>query len=63
MKVAFAQQSQSSSAEHTSKQNVVGSGSTPAPMKVRRSEVTRVLEAVRAVALCHNVTPVEDSSR
>ncbi|XP_066990965.1 probable phospholipid-transporting ATPase IIB isoform X5 [Anabrus simplex] len=26
--------------------------------KVRRSEVTRVQEAVKAIALCHNVTPV-----
>lgn len=25
--------------------------------KIRRSEVTRVLEAVKSVALCHNVTP------
>nr|CAD7263117.1 unnamed protein product [Timema shepardi] len=31
----------------------------PSPThKVRRSEVTRVLEAVKALALCHNVTPV-----
>lgn len=67
LKVAFTQQSQSSTqSDHSAlKLNAAGSGSgsTPAPMKVRRSEVTRVLEAVRAVALCHNVTPVEDSSR
>jgi phospholipid-translocating ATPase len=25
--------------------------------KIRRSEVTRVLEAVKSLALCHNVTP------
>lgn len=30
--------------------------------KVRRSEVTRVQEAVKAVALCHNVTPVYEES-
>lgn len=64
LKVAFAQQSQSSqSLEHASKHGTSGSSSTPAPMKVRRSEVTRVLDAVRAVALCHNVTPVEESPR
>lgn len=66
LKVAFAQQAQSSSqSDHaTLKINTSssGSGSAPAPLKVRRSEVTRVLEAVRALALCHNVTPVEDSS-
>lgn len=39
-----------------------GSGSTGT--KVRRSEVTRVQEAVKAIALCHNVTPVcEDDSQ
>ncbi|XP_021914098.1 probable phospholipid-transporting ATPase IIB isoform X4 [Zootermopsis nevadensis] len=30
--------------------------------KVRRSEVTRVQEAVKAIALCHNVTPVYEES-
>ncbi|XP_069687692.1 probable phospholipid-transporting ATPase IIB isoform X2 [Periplaneta americana] len=30
--------------------------------KVRRSEVTRVQEAVKAVALCHNVTPVYEET-
>ncbi|KAK7867266.1 hypothetical protein R5R35_000250 [Gryllus longicercus] len=39
------------------------SGLASGSAKVRRSEVTRVQEAVKAVALCHNVTPVyeEDS--
>lgn len=31
-------------------------------MKVRRSEVTRVQEAVKAIALCHNVTPVYEET-
>jgi phospholipid-translocating ATPase len=30
--------------------------------KVRRSEVTRVQEAVKAIALCHNVTPVYEET-
>ncbi len=30
--------------------------------KVRRTVVTRVYEAVKAVALCHNVTPVYEVS-
>lgn len=34
--------------------------STPAP-KVRRTVVTRVFEAVKALALCHNVTPVYEN--
>ena len=29
---------------------------------MRRSEVTRVQEAVKAVALCHNVTPVYEET-
>ncbi|XP_054711579.1 probable phospholipid-transporting ATPase IIA isoform X2 [Uloborus diversus] len=39
------------------------SGPSPAKMpvpKMRRTVVTRVQEAVRALALCHNVTPVYD---
>lgn len=31
-------------------------------VKVRRSEITRVQEAVKAVALCHNVTPVYEET-
>ncbi|XP_043462367.1 probable phospholipid-transporting ATPase IIA isoform X2 [Leptopilina heterotoma] len=30
--------------------------------KVRRSESTRILDAVKALALCHNVTPVYDDN-
>lgn len=30
--------------------------------KIRRSEHTRLLEAVKAIALCHNVTPVYENS-
>lgn len=40
-----------------------GSSSGHAALPVRRTVVTRVLEAVQALALCHNVTPVyEDGS-
>lgn len=39
-------------------------GATPSkvPSKVRRTVVTRVFEAVKAIALCHNVTPVYEAS-
>ena len=33
------------------------------PPRVRRTVVTRVFEAVRALALCHNVTPVYEDSQ
>ncbi|XP_049763224.1 probable phospholipid-transporting ATPase IIA isoform X1 [Schistocerca cancellata] len=36
----------------------LGTSGSVSGTKVRRSEVTRVQEAVKAVALCHNVTPV-----
>lgn len=32
-----------------------------APTKFRRSETTRVKDAVQALALCHNVTPTYES--
>ncbi|XP_078608479.1 putative phospholipid-transporting ATPase IIB isoform X1 [Branchiostoma floridae x Branchiostoma japonicum] len=35
--------------------------STPQQPMIRRTVVTRVLEAVKALALCHNVTPVYES--
>lgn len=38
----------------TEASNVVGS-------KFRRSETTRIRDAVQALALCHNVTPVYES--
>ncbi|XP_072168686.1 probable phospholipid-transporting ATPase IIB [Diadema setosum] len=38
-----------------------GGGATPARKSaVRRTVVTRVLESVKALALCHNVTPVQE---
>lgn len=39
--------------------------STPSRLgtPVRRTVVTRVLEAVQALALCHNVTPVYDETK
>ena len=41
-----------------------GTGATPARKSaVRRTVVTRVFEAVRALALCHNVTPVQEEER
>ena len=47
-----------------SKDSSSGSGSTATPTRMRRTVVTRVGEAVKAIALCHNVTPVceEESS-
>ena len=36
----------------------LGPSMTPTRGPVRRTVVTRVYEAVRAIALCHNVTPV-----
>lgn len=33
-------------------------GATATPTRMRRTVVTRVGEAVKAIALCHNVTPV-----
>ncbi|PSN40754.1 putative phospholipid-transporting ATPase IIB [Blattella germanica] len=67
LKTAYAQLSKQSSLE------VGGGSSGPSPIravtiatssgtKVRRSEVTRVQEAVKAIALCHNVTPVYEES-
>lgn len=41
---------------------VTGPGLLGVP-RMRRTEVTRVQEAVRAIALCHNVTPVIDQSQ
>ena len=39
-----------------------GKSSTAHSGKVRRSESTRVFDAVNALALCHNVTPVYDDT-
>lgn len=36
------------------------SGATATPTRMRRTVVTRVGEAVKAIALCHNVTPVHE---
>lgn len=38
------------------------SSSTPVGGKFRRSENTRIKDAVQALALCHNVTPVYETS-
>lgn len=50
----FAQKEESSQ----SQQPFLGPSMTPTRGPVRRTVVTRVYEAVRAIALCHNVTPV-----
>lgn len=41
-----------------------GAGTGPArpPQKVRRTVITRIHEAVKAIALCHNVTPVYEDT-
>ena len=31
--------------------------------KMRRTLVTRIYEAAKAIALCHNVTPIHDSNQ
>lgn len=38
-----------------------GAAGAEASRKVRRTAVTRVSEAVKALALCHNVTPVYEN--
>jgi phospholipid-translocating ATPase len=66
LSTAYAQLAKQSSSD-------VGAGGSASPIhipavassggsKVRRSEVTRVQEAVKAVALCHNVTPVYEET-
>lgn len=53
----FTYENMNSASESTPhKQMVIGSN------KIRRSDHSRVHEAVKAVALCHNVTPVYESS-
>ncbi|KAK7086284.1 ATP synthase subunit 9 [Halocaridina rubra] len=42
--------------------NSSGSGSSATPTRMRRTVVTRVGEAVKAIALCHNVTPVYEEN-
>ena len=50
LKTVYAQQQQQSSTPSATPTRASG--------PVRRTVVTRVFEAVRAIALCHNVTPV-----
>jgi phospholipid-translocating ATPase len=38
------------------------SAASQAPAKMRRTVLTRVCEAVKAIALCHNVTPVYEAT-
>lgn len=48
----------------SSQQPFLGPSMTPSRSSgpVRRTVITRVFEAVRALALCHNVTPVYEES-
>ena len=39
-----------------------GSDKKQSQQKVRRTVVTRIHEAVKAIALCHNVTPVYEDT-
>ena len=50
--------------QQTSMQPNLGPMATPSRGSgpVRRNVITRVFEAVRAIALCHNVTPVYEDS-
>ena len=48
-----------SSFAHASGQ--AGPSPAKAASKVRRTVITRVVEAVKAIALCHNVTPVYET--
>uniref|UniRef100_A0A8C9WFE3 Phospholipid-transporting ATPase n=1 Tax=Scleropages formosus TaxID=113540 RepID=A0A8C9WFE3_SCLFO len=41
--------------------SVVPTDSPPSAPKVRKSVISRIHEAVKAIALCHNVTPVYES--
>ena len=54
LKTSFSQQTSGSSIPGASQ-------SRPAP-KVRRTVVTRIHEAIKAIALCHNVTPVYEEA-
>ena len=35
----------------------------PSVGKMRRTVVTRIVEAAKAIALCHNVTPIHESNQ
>lgn len=64
LKTVYSQQQKDKDKE-TSQQPFLGPSVTPTRGSgpVRRTVITRVFEAVRAIALCHNVTPVfEDQS-
>jgi phospholipid-translocating ATPase len=56
LKTAYSQQQQQQQQQTTA--TITPSRGASGP--VRRTGLTRVFEAVRAIALCHNVTPVFD---
>lgn len=61
LRTTFAQQQKE---PQSSQQPFLGPSMTPSRSSgpVRRTVITRVFEAVRALALCHNVTPVYEES-
>ncbi|XP_048762604.1 probable phospholipid-transporting ATPase IIB [Ostrea edulis] len=61
LRTTFAQQQKEA---QSSQQPFLGPSMTPTRSSgpVRRTVITRVFEAVRALALCHNVTPVYEES-
>lgn len=62
LRTTFSQQQQKE--PQSSQQPFLGPSMTPSRSSgpVRRTVITRVFEAVRALALCHNVTPVYEDS-
>ncbi|KAJ8302841.1 hypothetical protein KUTeg_019237 [Tegillarca granosa] len=63
LKTVYSQQQQQQQQTQTSQQPFLGPTATPSRMPVRITVVTRVFEAVKAIALCHNVTPVYDEQQ
>ncbi|RUS73851.1 hypothetical protein EGW08_018395 [Elysia chlorotica] len=64
--VSFTSETMDEVQSHLRTSYTIGSASSATPTRstgpVRRNVTTRVTEAVRAIALCHNVTPVFEST-
>lgn len=64
--VSFTSETMDEVQSHLRTSYTIGSASSATPTRssgpVRRNVTTRVTEAVRAIALCHNVTPVFESA-
>ncbi|GFS05805.1 phospholipid-transporting ATPase [Elysia marginata] len=64
--VSFTSETMDEVQSHLRTSYTIGSSSSATPTRstgpVRRNVTTRVTEAVRAIALCHNVTPVFESA-